>query len=122
MAERLLQLGTENEVHRGDPLQLIERWTRADDVIIVDAVMTGAAVGTVHLWDGGRAAIPCRLPVSTHGFSIADAVELARVLGRFPQRLRVYGIEGRQFGVGRRVSPEVKPAVEKVAQTIAVEV
>jgi hydrogenase maturation protease len=49
---------------------------------------------------------------------LAEAISLARVLGRLPERLRVYGIEGRCFEPGTEVSPEVKVAVEEVVRRI----
>jgi hypothetical protein len=46
-------------------------------------------------------------------FSVAEANELARILCRLPERLRVYGIEGQQFDLGARFSPEVERAIER---------
>jgi len=56
--------------------------------------------------------------MSTHGLGLSEAITLARVLDRLPHRLRVYGIEGRQFEPGTEVSPEVKLAVEEVVRQI----
>lgn len=121
VAERLLDLGIESEIHTGEAWEMVDEWSGVGEVIVVDAVVTGAPVGTVHLWYGWQAAVPRNLPVSTHGFCVADAIELARAIGRLPRRLQVYGIEGRQFGLGKEVSPEVEHAVEIVAEKIAAE-
>ena len=56
-----------------------------------------------------------------HDFGLAELIGLARVLGRMPTRLRVYGIEGRRFGIGSELSPEVAQAVEDVSVRIAEE-
>ena len=53
---------------------------------------------------------------STHAFGAAEAIELARVLGRLPRRLIVVGIEGARFDAGVGLSPEVAAAVEDVAR------
>lgn len=121
VAERLLQLGMEAEIHTGEALELIEAWSGADDVVVVDTVVTGAPAGTVHLWDGQSRWAPARAPASSHGLGVAEALELARTTDRLPERLRVYGIEGRQFDLGSDISPEVKQAVEEVARQIAAE-
>ena len=48
-AEKLSALGTTSRVCSGEPAELIEAWEGSDDVIVIDAVVTGAPVGTVHV-------------------------------------------------------------------------
>ena len=55
---------------------------------------------------------------STHAFGVADAVELARALGRLPGRLDVYAIEGASFTAGDSLSPEVERAVDDLATAL----
>jgi hydrogenase maturation protease len=55
---------------------------------------------------------------STHTIGIAQALELAQVLGRLPARLILYGVEGRQFEIGGRPSPEVEEACWQLAYRI----
>lgn len=122
-AERLRELGLTAEVHCGDALSLLDQWRTDDDVVLIDAVVTGAPQGTVRLWDTG---LPGQdfpnavggLAVSSHGFDIAKAIELARALGKLPVRLRVYGIEGQQFDRGAKISPAVENAIDLVIQQI----
>ena len=118
VAARLRELGVEAETRTGEALELLEAWRGADSVTVVDAVETGAPAGTVWLWDGWQASFPLRSLTSTHGLGLAEAFTLARVLGRLPGRLRVYGIEGRRFELGTEASPEVKLAAEDVARQI----
>jgi hydrogenase maturation protease len=127
VAGRLRELGFEAEVHTGDALALIERWRPNDDVILVDAVVTGAAPGTVHVWDSSFPG--CALPqsagdaaVSSHGFDLARAVEIGRTLGKFPARLRVYGIEGQRFERGAETSPAVLAAIDSVVTQVSAEI
>ncbi|MFZ1919370.1 MAG: hydrogenase maturation protease [Terriglobales bacterium] len=124
VVERLRELGFEADLHTGDALALIERWRSNDDVILVDAVVTGAPVGTVHVWDSNLAG--SGLPngardaaVSSHGFDFAKAIELGRTLGKFPARLRVYGIEGRQFERGSAISRAVLAAIDSVVTQVS---
>ena len=119
VAARLRELGVEAETRTGEALELLEAWRGADSVTVVDAVETGAPAGTVWLWDGWQASFPLRSLTSTHGLGLAEAFTLARVLGRLPGRLRVYGIEGRRFEPGTEASPQVKLAVEKVTRQLA---
>jgi len=120
--ERLRALGIAAEVCAGEPSELMEAWSGADGadgVIVIDAVVTGAPAGTVHVWDGQHLPAFATATGSTHGFGVAQAIELARVLDCLPLRLRVYGIEGKKFEIGAEVSTEVERAVEEVVQRIA---
>ena len=121
VARRIRDLGSADvtvvEVE-GDCSGLVGAWTDADEVIVIDAVSSGAAPGTIQRFAGAIPREAPRLRSSTHGFGVADAVELGRSLGRLPRVLRVYGIEGREFGVGRELSPEVRDAAHQLADEL----
>lgn len=119
VAQRLRQLGISAEVQPGSAFELVESWYKDDDVILVDAVVTGSPVGTIRVWEGHAPKIPSNPQVSSHGFGVAEAINLARILQLLPHSLRVYGIEGKNFGIGETVSPEILASVEQVAQQIA---
>jgi len=118
VAHRLRNLGIDADTRSGEAADLMEAWKDADDVIVIDAVVTGAPVGTVQAWDGRQLRASGGIPASTHGLGVAEGIELAGVLNRLPTRLRVYGIEGRRFEPGVEISPEVQRAVEEVVQRI----
>jgi len=118
VAERLRELGIKAETRIGEALDLMEAWNGADDVILVDAVLTGAPVGTVQAWDSRQPLASVRTNASTHGLGVAEAIELAYVLEQLPMRLRVYGIEGRRFELGAEISPQVQRAVAEVVGRI----
>ena len=108
---------------RGEGLSLPDTWEGADSVILVDAVDSGAEPGTVHRLEAGRAPLPARMfRSSTHNFGIAEAIEMARQLGRLPRRLTVIGIEGKDFEMGIGISSEVVRAARRVVTTIADEI
>ena len=103
----------------GDPAALIDLWDGAADVVVVDAVSSGAAAGTVHHFDACAGPLPAELfGSSTHALGLADAVELARALDRLPARLRIVGIEGRAFGHGAGLTPAVEHAVARVVSEL----
>ena len=119
VAERLRDFGIEAEIRSGEAFDLVESWGGSDNVVIVDAVETGASVGTVHLCDGRKASFPSDASASTHGLGVSAAIRMARVLGRLPEKLQVFGIEGRRFDHGTEVSPELKLAVEHLVRQIS---
>jgi len=115
--------GVELLAREGEPTSLIDAWDGADAVWLVDAVSSGAEVGTVHRLDASESELPTELfHSSTHHVGLAEAVELARALGRLPARVIVYGIEGRSFQVGEELEPAVAAAVEPVAEAVREEV
>jgi len=118
VAEKLRELGIKADTCAGQLADLIEAWTGADDVIVVDVVVTGAAVGTVQTWDARQVLISRKAPASTHGLGVAEAIELARVLGRLPARLQVYVIEGQRFEHGAKISPELHSGIVEVVHRI----
>jgi hydrogenase maturation protease len=102
----------------GDGADLLLAWAGADQVIVVDAVVSGAPVGTIHVIDGTRQAVPPAPLHSTHGLGVAEAVALGRALGSLPRLLTVYGIEGADFTPGAAPSRAVCSAVAQVAVRI----
>src|SRR3982751_5456111 len=82
----------------GEGVALMQAWEGAARVILCDAVVSGGAPGTIYRLDAQAGPIPARFfNYSTHAFSVAEAVELARALDRLPPRLIIYGVEGRDF-------------------------
>jgi hydrogenase maturation protease len=72
---------------------LVDLLEGAEDVLIVDAVRSGAPAGTLHeLSLDDVAARGIRL-ASSHAFGVPEALALARELGRLPPRVRVLAIE-----------------------------
>ena len=104
----------------GEPIGLVDALDGATDVVVVDAVSSGAAPGTLRVFEAGNEPLPVELfgSSSTHALGVAEAIEIARSLGRLPARVRVYGIEGATFDYGRGLSPEVEKAVEECTRSI----
>ena len=121
VAELLRDMGIDAEVCGGDPLDMMDRWRSADDVIVVDAMLTGAPAGTVRSFEGPLRANLSGAGCSSHGLGVGEAICLAEVLGRLPRRLRVYGIEGERFEAGASISQDVQKAAENLARRIAAE-
>jgi hydrogenase maturation protease len=97
-----------------DPVRLLELWDGEPHVVVVDACASGAPPGTIHRGDAGM----LTHPASTHGFGVAEAIELAQALGRAPARLDLYAIEGADFGHGEGLSPCVMEAVRRLAGSL----
>jgi hydrogenase maturation protease len=107
----------------GEPTALLAAWEGAEAVWLVDAVSSGAEPGTVHRLDASDRELPREVfRRSTHHVGLAEAVELARALGRLPARTVVYGIEGESFEIGDVLSSAVASVVDRVAAAVREEV
>jgi len=105
--------------HEGDQSRLVHLWSGSDLAVVVDAAHSGAPAGTVFRFDAADEPLPAQLlRGSTHAFGVAEAVELARALGRLPRELIVYAIEGESFETGTGLTPEVERAVEVVVEEL----
>ena len=104
----------------GEPIALVTAFSGEDEVVVVDAVSSGARPGTLHVFDASSERLPTELfgASSTHALGLADAIEIARILGRLPASVRVVGIEGARFDYGCGLTLEVEAAVEECTRSI----
>jgi hydrogenase maturation protease len=122
VAKEVLETRISNVVVKqesGEGAALMEAWKGSDNVVIVDAVSSGAEPGNIHIIDAAKNGLPDNFfHRSTHAFGVTEAVELARSMDRLPSRLLIYGIEGKNFGAGTVITPEVRDAAKRVYKQI----
>lgn len=103
----------------GEGTELIEAWRHLDRVIVIDAMRSGAPVGTIRRFDAARGPLPADVFSGlSHRFGLAEAVEMARLLDRLPSEIAVFGIEAADFTPGAGLSPDVEAAVLRLASEI----
>ena len=103
----------------GSAACLLESWQGRTRVILVDAASGAGRAGTVRRYEAHRKPLPTGLlHTSTHSWGVAEAIEIARVLGQLPAEVVVYAIEGKTFFPGRHLSPPVRRAVDRVEKRI----
>ena len=73
--------------------RLIEHMRGADTVILVDAVKSGAAPGTLHRLEGHSLDGLVAHHTSSHGFGLAETLALADRMGELPPHLKFVGLE-----------------------------
>ncbi|MDZ4856866.1 MAG: hydrogenase maturation protease [Nitrospirota bacterium] len=125
-ARRLrVSLGPSVEVidAEGDGLAILDLMEGIDHVILIDAVKGGGQPGTTVRLDlsvGSRwgTVVPC----STHAMGIADAIDLARALGRLPKQIILYGIEIESVESGAPISDAVREGLDIVVEQVYREV
>jgi hydrogenase maturation protease len=105
--------------YEGEPVALLDAWEGHDRVFVIDAMQSGAAAGTVRRVAAHSEPLPPELGrTSTHLLGVAEAIELARALGRLPAETVVYAIEGERFEAGSTLSPAVAAAAAAVAASV----
>jgi hydrogenase maturation protease len=106
-----------------EPSRLIDAWQGAWAAAIVDAVSSGAEPGALHRFDASAEPVPAQtFRSSTHAFGVGEAIELARALGRLPNRVVVYGVEGVEFQPGADLTPAVDAALRDVVEAVVEDV
>jgi hydrogenase maturation protease len=105
--------------HENEGVALIDHLAGSQAGILIDATRAGSPAGTIRRFDAHDGPLPATIfRHSTHAFGVANVVELARSLNQLPARLVVYGIEGRDFGAGSQLSPEVREALPILVERV----
>jgi hydrogenase maturation protease len=101
------------EEANGEAASLLSLFQGRDMVVLVDACQSGEPSGSVQRFDVSRAPLPSTVrAISSHGFGVADAIELARSLGELPSKIVVIAIECQSFEHGTVLTPDVERAVD----------
>ena len=108
----------------GEPASLIELLGEHKTVVLIDAIDRITREGTIHRYDASNEALPAELfsNYSTHSMGLYDAIEMSRVLDELPEKLIVYGIEGKNFKPGDPMSLEVNNHLDELVTRICTEI
>ena len=110
-------------VEQEDPTDLVLTWDAYEQVVVVDAVVSGTEPGTVLVTGVGPAPVSPRTWATlgvggTHAFGLGEAVELARVLGRLPAQVRLVLVEAGDVTPGAPLSDAVAGAVPRAVDAV----
>ncbi len=103
----------------GNTPSLLDLWEGAENLLIVDAVYGSSPPGSVMRFDVSHSRIPAHLfSNGTHGFGVAEAVEMGRELQMLPPTVLFYGIVGESFENGQGLSDRVLKNIPDLLQMI----
>jgi hydrogenase maturation protease len=129
VVRKLKQLFADRQVdfyeHSGEASFLISLWSEnleTSTVFLVDAVFSQDTIGTIHRFDLEQQTLATELFYSTHAFNLAEAIELARILNQLPKKIIFYGITGKNFQIGARLSAELPKAIDKLVKQMFEEI
>ena len=102
-------------------LALLDYLEGAHRVLLVDAVRSGAAPGSLHLLSEADLAAFGADSGSAHGWGVAETLALRRKLHpeKMPARVDILGIEAGDVSLGEALSAGVQAALDQAAAMIA---
>ncbi len=110
--------GVDFSLHSDDPARIMQEWCERESVVVIDAVRSGAAGGSVKRFDIAETGFVPHSRTSSHGNALADAIELSRTLGRLPKSLVVIGVEPVTTDLGQPMSELCAAALPKVVEMV----
>lgn len=115
-----LPAGLDTALLESPGLNLLSHFGGHDALILVDAVQSGAAPGTLHRLRVEELAAFLEGAESAHGWGIAETLQLAQTLGRddLPAEIHILGIEMASVEPGRGLSPAVEAALPRAVQAL----
>ncbi|MEQ8716126.1 MAG: hydrogenase maturation protease [Acidimicrobiales bacterium] len=106
----------------GEATRLVDAMAHRSLAVVVDAMRSGAAPGTVRSLVAGEVDLPTTTSLSSHGAGVAHAAGLAAALDRMPDRLVVIGVEISATADEGPLSAEVTAALPEAAARVVEEV
>jgi hydrogenase maturation protease len=103
----------------GEASTLLAHLEGATAAYLIDACVSGAPAGAVRRIDLSTQTLPAaRFGLSSHGFGLAEALELAKALEQLPPLCVVYAIEAESFEIGASLSDPVARSVRNVVEAV----
>ncbi len=99
-------------------LGLLDLFEKTESILLVDAVLSGATVGTVHLVPLPSAEVVPRAfaAVSSHAWGLEETLRLAKALHRGIPKLMLLGFELEHAAPGANRTPRVEDALQRVIE------
>jgi hydrogenase maturation protease len=99
-------------------LGLMGALRETDRLIVIDAVRTGEAPGSIYRFSiEDLTTYPERYTMSIHETGIVDVLHLSGLLGRTP-KTTIIGVEPKSLEMGMELSPEIHARIPRVIELI----
>ncbi len=102
-----------------DALGLIDHFSGADHVVIVDAAQMGENPGTVKIFCKEEVELKIEMDnLSVHGISLAETFNIAQMVDSLPEKITIIGIEPKNIGISQKLSNVVTQSIPEVVSNI----
>jgi len=98
--------------------ELFDGLDQHDLLILIDACRSGAVAGMVLRLTPGEISSAGLRHASTHGFTLADWIELVQVTGETVPEIILFGVEIAQCGMGEPMSAAVTDALPELLRQV----
>lgn len=95
-------------------IELLSYIRGRDHLIVIDAVKSGHAPGTVVRIEGQDVPAKFMTKISPHQLGISDVLATATISGNLPREMVLFGIEPKAIDLGLGLSDEVKRSLERL--------
>ncbi len=93
-------------------LDLLPRLEGVERLLVVDAVETGGAPGTLVRMTGDEIPVVLETKLSPHQMGLKDLLAVASLQGFAPQEMVLWGVQPERLGLGMELSPVVAGRVD----------
>jgi hydrogenase maturation protease len=97
-------------------LDLLPYVEAADRLLVLDAMETDDAPGTLSRLSGDEVPAFLGIKVSPHQMGLADLLAASRLRGQFPQELVLWGVQPDVIDVGLELSPPVAAQMDTLLE------
>ena len=102
-----------------DALGLIDHFSGAKHVVIIDAAQMGEKPGTVKVFSKEEVKIKIKMDnLSVHGISLAETFNIAQMVDSLPEKITIIGIEPKNIGISQKLSNVVTQSIPDVVSNI----
>ncbi len=115
----VVQAGVELRVAQGGQC-LLDHLDGLGSLVVIDAA-AGDRPGTIHRLEWPDPRLQRFRPASTHGLGVAEALDLAAVLGVLPSAVVVFGVEATSLEAGHGLSAPVAAVIPELIERIRAE-
>lgn len=102
-------------------MRLIELMQGANPIILIDAVKSGAAIGTLHRFQNQEIE-SLNMGFSTHDIGVGEALKIGRALNALPELIIFYGIEIAEIDLQADLSTHLREAIEILVEKVQGEI
>ncbi|MBJ6727848.1 HyaD/HybD family hydrogenase maturation endopeptidase [Geomesophilobacter sediminis] len=99
-------------------LDLLPQIGAAEKLLVVDAVETGAAPGTLVRLYGEEIPLALETKVSPHQMGLKDLLTVASLVGEAPEEMVLLGVQPESIEMSMELTPAVAAQVEPLANQV----
>lgn len=105
-----------------EPASLISALSGVKQAVMIDASQSTGTPGQIQKVEPDQLSPSSQAAASSHGFSLGQALSIAKALGKMPEHTIVLAVEGLDFRHGEGLSPPVRKALPELLDRVCREI